>query len=471
MQFKLLYKEKGISEFLPILIIIPFVIYILKFGLQNTLFLGVFTFVMFLLSRRFGLVFLFTMFFFILSLPEIIGQFTKNINVAFKLEIITLIYTIIGMLLGIYLINYLLREKDINVLFSNSTNVWILFYIIIILFSIWNSPFKTATKTTLMSFGQFLAIYFIIIMLIKEQKIIEYLIKLRVFLFFLYLFLFMEAWRQAEINEATFLFAASVSGAFPVLIAFKILEKKKLMNIVYDILLLLVMVMIFYSGLRRAFLSLLVTLIVFMALEKNRFLSKIWLGLVVAMFILLSINIDKTPLYSKLNNSLPAIIETRGKKGMSGRYEIWQTGLILYHDYPLFGVGFGESRYKTISYGRLINLDLSYNARMHNTYLKVLVETGPAGLLVYLIICFLMLKNMLAARKIFKNIGNRRMALFSTAYFAGFIGTYISAFFGWSGPNKQTFWIGVAMSVAFLEIAKRQEKLQQQLAVGNLQVG
>ena len=60
---------------------------------------------------------------------------------------------------------------------------------------------------------------------------------------------------------------------------------------------------------------------------------------------------------------------------------------------------------------------------------------------------------MHSARKIFLELGNFRMALFSSAYFASYLGMYIQSFFGWSGPNKLGWWTMIAISVAFLKVA------------------
>lgn len=65
--------------------------------------------------------------------------------------------------------------------------------------------------------------------------------------------------------------------------------------------------------------------------------------------------------------------------GGSGRLSIWEKGLELFQQHPIFGVGIGNYRPHVIAeYGNAIY--------MHNTYLETLVESGVIGITIYALI-------------------------------------------------------------------------------------
>lgn len=72
------------------------------------------------------------------------------------------------------------------------------------------------------------------------------------------------------------------------------------------------------------------------------------------------------------------------------RLRLWQTGLKMAHENPILGVGLGNSIYRYDEYiKRFPQLDTVYHYTMyplHNSYIKVLAETGVIGLAAFLLI-------------------------------------------------------------------------------------
>jgi len=62
---------------------------------------------------------------------------------------------------------------------------------------------------------------------------------------------------------------------------------------------------------------------------------------------------------------------------LSGRIQVWKTGLKLYVTQPLLGVGYGLGRYRIGEYLH------RYAWMIHNDYISILLETGLIGLIIF----------------------------------------------------------------------------------------
>lgn len=93
----------------------------------------------------------------------------------------------------------------------------------------------------------------------------------------------------------------------------------------------------------------------------------------------------------------------------SGRTYIWKRAIVMVNKYPVFGVGVGAF---TSAYGRMLSEgvfedvdDRKFNVAWktaHNSYLKIMVETGYPGIFLYLLLTFKSLRRMNSVRKFFK---------------------------------------------------------------------
>jgi O-antigen ligase len=133
--------------------------------------------------------------------------------------------------------------------------------------------------------------------------------------------------------------------------------------------------------------------------------------------------------------------------------------LRIFHQHPLIGVGLDnftvfEPRY-ALDPGRLIDARIVSEAPVlvHNTYLQLLVETGPIGLLALLIVVFISLRaSWLAARR-FDALGRIDYANLARAVLIGTIGVLAADFF-LSNGNDFLLWILFALGPVMLTLAK-----------------
>jgi O-antigen ligase len=146
--------------------------------------------------------------------------------------------------------------------------------------------------------------------------------------------------------------------------------------------------------------------------------------------------------------------------GGSGRADVWTVALRIFHQHPLIGVGLDnftifEPRY-ALDPGRLTDVRVVSEAPVfvHNTYLQLLVETGPIGLFALLIVVLISLRaSWLAARR-FDALGRGDYANLARAVLIGTIGVLAADFF-LSNGNDFLLWILFALGPVMLTLAKR----------------
>jgi O-antigen ligase len=118
------------------------------------------------------------------------------------------------------------------------------------------------------------------------------------------------------------------------------------------------------------------------------------------------------------------------------RYEAWATGITLFRESPLFGVGHGqfvEHHYLTA----------------HNSYVLALAELGLPGLLLWGAVLYLSVKTMLLAVFRYRRRPEARVAfVWALALLSSFAGLMIGIFF-LSFAWHMVFWIYAGLAGAF----------------------
>ena len=72
------------------------------------------------------------------------------------------------------------------------------------------------------------------------------------------------------------------------------------------------------------------------------------------------------------------------------RFDMWETAFSMFKDRPIFGVGLSNYTYLFSNYGSAGVL--GYNPYTHNLYLKILVESGIVGEILFLALCLTLLR-------------------------------------------------------------------------------
>jgi O-antigen ligase len=145
--------------------------------------------------------------------------------------------------------------------------------------------------------------------------------------------------------------------------------------------------------------------------------------------------------------------------GGSGREDVWTVAWRIFRQHPLVGIGLDnftvvEPRY-ALDPGRLTDVRhvVETPDLVHNAYLQLLVETGPIGLVVFLIVVLGSLRaSWLAARR-FDALGRGDYANLARAVLIGTIGMLAANFF-LSNGNSFLLWILFALGPVMLTLAK-----------------
>ena len=221
------------------------------------------------------------------------------------------------------------------------------------------------------------------------------------------------------------------------LVIFAVLYLFRAKNLSYKITGILFTISVFAANIltssRRSFLALGIAILitVFSHFSKKMFYTVIMLFFTFYM----SINLLPTDyFYYRLNQARSAMRSF--DSGWSGRENIWgyawEAGLAK----PIIGHGYGSNTEVIREYGHR-----EFGIRTHNSYLKVWVELGFVGL-VSLISMFIthtiILYDQIKRIRLFKD-----NLLYSLVFarFASWIGTFITAFFGYSAYLHKSMWL------------------------------
>lgn len=289
-------------------------------------------------------------------------------------------------------------------------------------------------------FFRYVYIYILIVLIVSDTK------KYKLFLYSLFcLFLYLayqahfyfkggrlDGVGLPDASDANML-AALILLIVPFLIQFVIHGSKaeKLFSVIILVPLLNVFIM---CGSRGGFLGLFleVTVLVVLQIRKQNLfkMSLVIFAVIICFWGLMDEN---------YKNRLLGLEEStkRGEleQNSAGRVTIWKEGIKMLHDYPL-GTGGGGFMELSPSYlsRDLIERNVGKRAS-HNTYLLILIEQGPLGLLLYLLLVFSIYLNFVNIKKELQVIvesSNSERDFFEHQLFAAvssLAGFWLAAFF------------------------------------------
>jgi len=149
--------------------------------------------------------------------------------------------------------------------------------------------------------------------------------------------------------------------------------------------------------------------------------------------------------------------------GWSGRNKLWVIGYEMFKSKPIIGHGYGSNRKIIASLSHRLGFPYM-DSRMHNTYLKVLVELGIIGLTIYLGLLF-MLSKIFFKCYLFNKSDNESLSIFFFGLFINWIAIIIISFFGYSGYLDKTFWINIGFGLAGMKILYHSQFVAQRSGI------
>jgi O-antigen ligase len=174
----------------------------------------------------------------------------------------------------------------------------------------------------------------------------------------------------------------------------------------------------------------------------------------VAIIILVSVAIAATPFMpDRYLDRLLAIPEaltggqnTSAEASLRGRLSEQLSGLLMFVEHPLLGVGPKNYPANYQDYAQRAGLDSRHTERnAHNLFLEVAAETGLVGSLFFGAVLFLAFKSLRTGRKTLTDMGENSLAAMVAALELGLIGYLIAALF-LHGAYPSFFWVLIAIS-------------------------
>lgn len=202
---------------------------------------------------------------------------------------------------------------------------------------------------------------------------------------------------------------------------------------------------IVFSLSRGSWLGLMLAMGIFALLRDKRLVAMGGAGILMLPFVLPASIIER---FSSIGN----LQDT----STSYRVSIWMGALKIINDYWPSGIGLGSEAFSKI-YPRYALSGAAYALHAHNLYLQILVETGAAGLISFLLLLFIFYKNVLAC---YWRTRDHFLSSLLIALCAGMTGYLLNGLFDNIWYNYRmvlVFWILIALGSISCNIVKRTE--------------
>jgi O-antigen ligase len=143
-----------------------------------------------------------------------------------------------------------------------------------------------------------------------------------------------------------------------------------------------------------------------------------------------------------------------GQDKGSGRIDLWSAAWNAYSHHPALGLGSGGFEANSLTYLQNtpgVNIGASYVAAgrpAHNAYLEALVDLGPIGLTIFVLVLGLTLWYFARSAARFRAAGDLALQRVTLALIASLLGLSVSMFFLSIGLGK-AIWIFAGLALAF----------------------
>ncbi len=356
---------------------------------------------------------------------------------------------------------------------KSSFNVVVVFFVISLVWGCINSfDFMSSVKQVMVHFS-FIIFYFILTNVIRTKK--QWLALIKVFMLSAFLvglygiaqnFLGVsstESWIDEEmfsdikLRVYSFFNNPNVLGEFlvltiPVALALMWNKVKEGHKVIYAVLLLSLMMCMIFTWSRGAWLGMLISTALFLAISDKRW---IFVG-VLAIFLI--------PVLLHFSGNT-AIIERFLSIGNTAdtstayRVSIWRSAIDIIKDFWVCGIGIGSDAFTTV-YPSYSLAGAKFALHSHNLYLQFWVETGIIGIVSLISVLLGFLKTVFSL-PVIKNIKNNDISKILVALGTGIVGFMFQGLTDYVWYNYKIlmiFWIIIALGVSGASILKDELK-------------
>jgi len=173
-----------------------------------------------------------------------------------------------------------------------------------------------------------------------------------------------------------------------------------------------------------------------------------------------AVGIGSSALVARVQTILNPNSDANGGYGGSGRLDLWSAAWHGVHEHPWLGLGAGNFQAHALDLLQStpgVDTAANYVAAgrvVHNAYLETLVELGPVGLALFLLVIALTGRYFVVAFRRARAGGDRALERFSLALLVSLVGYALSAIF-LSNELGKPLWILVGLALALDVMAKQ----------------
>jgi len=353
--------------------------------------------------------------------------------------------------------------------FLQTKLLWIFLFLLFVVFYISSTLSKNSSSSfsELSRLLKFPILSFIVLNTIDSMdRLKKYYIVLLIIAFLETLFALKDI-TDWERSNATGYLVGNIPLIYVFYMSFR--YKIRISKIIYVTFFIILILGAFVSASRRVLLAciLYIFLLKILTDKKKSMLNIIKGFLIVTVIIFISYKFI-IPEFSKerINYTLSP---NNANQLMTGREKLWRSAWILFKQSMYFGIGVNQSFYKTADTARQLGYQIRYKyIRVHNTYLKIMVDTGMIGIFIYFIIILIGIYYLIKARNIFFDIPF--YFYLTNAILAGWIIQHIIGFFGWSGIYGKTFWINLGLILVLYNFSQQKDDIELHDEKENLQI-
>jgi len=211
-------------------------------------------------------------------------------------------------------------------------------------------------------------------------------------------------------------------------------------------------ILIIASQSRGAFLGIVAVLIVLLEQSRRLSVKSLLLGLFIVTFFFCLIYFVGGSMYLERLQTLINPSEDYNITSEVGRLAVWKRGLALMSSNPLLGVGINGFVFAEGLATQTTGFNIKWSAA-HNSFLQIGVELGIPGLIAYLAIIYIILRNarlQILAERV-NVISTQYNSNMKRAIIVSWIGFFVSGFF-LSMAMSQVFWFLFAISTILLKL-------------------
>lgn len=256
------------------------------------------------------------------------------------------------------------------------------------------------------------------------------------------------------------LWAQVVVAVFPLVIYRMIYEKRKIVKLLSLLILGLLLFELLFTYSRGGYLTLGLTVIAIL-LERRVNLIYIIAGLILVPLIVSQV---APPVFVERATSLAELSPTQDygiyqDSAFRGRASEILTGVSMFADHPIFGVGVGNYENNYQKYTRLIGIEARAEERQpHSLYVQLMAETGIFGTLTFIGMVFLLLIELNRARNELTSYAkNGDMSSWITSLLVSVV-AYLTTSLFLHGAYIRYYWVLIALAIIGINLASEISK-------------